>query len=514
LAEIPRTESENIDLDATLGVILQNAVKALGGSSGLIATWSKPERRFIPAVSLGLEQAAIAQLQPLLEEAAPDLAASKYSFNMLSDLQPGSELPLSNTGTLQDPIIALPLQIAGKWMGLIYVLRPANTDTFSKVDQPTLAAFAEQAAVAVQNARLAYALAQEKQRLDSIVENNAEGIISIDSECKLIGVNQAMERLTGYHRSELLGEECFRVLDLRDTLGNSICNTRCPLRASSEDGDAIERDGTIRTRDGQDIHVAMIYSLVHSPEGQPMNAVVNIRDVTRLHEMETMRETFLAMLGHELQTPLSIIKGYASTLARTDSKWSEEIVRQNAGVIEEESDRLSKIVDKLLLASRISAGALTLEKEAVKLASLARRVIRRMKALTSFHTFITNFKRDLPPVHADPALLEEVLINLVENATKYSPRGGKIKLSGHSDGHGITVTVADEGTGITKDEAEHLFQRFVRGEKNKHRGKGLGLGLYICKSIIEAHGGQIVVTSEKGKGSRFSFTLPLEERNT
>jgi PAS domain S-box-containing protein len=511
VVEIPKTESEHLDLETTLGVILQNAIKALGGSGGLIATWSKPERRFIPSATLGLEETALARLQPLLDEAVPDLAASKRSFNMLSELQPGSELPLSDMGIRHDPIIALPLQIAGKWMGLIYVLRPVTAASFSKVDQPILAAFAEQAAVAVQNARLAYALAQEKQRLDAILENSAEGILSIDADCRLIGVNQAMERLTGYSRSELLGKECFRVLDFQDINGNSICNTQCPLRAGSEQETTIERDGTIRTSEGRDIHVAMVCSIVRSPEGKPMNAVVNVRDITRLREIESLRETFLAMLGHELQTPLSIIKGYASTLARTGRKWSEAELRQNAGVIEEESDRLSKVVDRLLLASRISAGAMTLEKEPVELPSLVRRVMRRLRALTSIHAFRSRFEPNLPTVYADPTLLEEVLVNLIENAIKYSPSGGRIILSGKSDGQTVTVTVADEGIGMTPDEAERIFQRFVRGEKGKkRRAKGLGLGLYICKSIIEAHGGKISVTGRPGKGSRFSFTLPLE----
>jgi len=111
-------------------------------------------------------------------------------------------------------------------MGLIYVLHPVTAASFSKVDQSILAAFAKQAAVTVQNARLAYALAQEKQRLNSILENSAEGITSIDANCKLISVNQAMERLTGCARSELLERECYRVLDSRDASGSSICNTK------------------------------------------------------------------------------------------------------------------------------------------------------------------------------------------------------------------------------------------------------------------------------------------------
>jgi len=218
------------------------------------------------------------------------------------------------------------------------------------------------------------------------------------------------------------------------------------------------------------------------------------------------------MLGHELQTPLSIIKGYTSTLARSDSKWDLEALHNSLQAIEAESDRLSSIMNKLLLASRIAAGTPALTMEEVQLSSLIGKVVRRLQAMTTVHSFQIEFEPDFPPVYADPALMEEVLTNLIDNAIKYSPKGGKITISGRNVGKEVRVTVADEGIGIAKEDMERIFERFQRTDRSLVRKvKGIGLGLYICKSIIEAHEGRIEVATRVGNGSQFTFTLPLEQ---
>jgi PAS domain S-box-containing protein len=513
MVETPRTATEHVNLEATLELILKNAINALSGGAGLVATWSEAEHRFVVGASYGLDNKTLSQLQPILSEIVPDLAGSKESFNLLSELLPGSVLPLSEKGMRQDSIIALPLQIGGEWMGLIYVLRPIDVASFSKVDQPILAAFAEQAAIAVQNAKLAYLLAEEKWRVESILENTADGIMDIDSNRRIINFNRAMEKLTGYDREEVVGKECFRVLALRDWQNNNLCHKQCPMLASSEGSSSIfDQEGKIQTKDGHGIDVAMAYSIIRSPEGKPINAVVNMRDISRLREVEQLREVLLSMLGHELQTPLSIIKGYSSTLAREEGKWDKGILSQGLKVIEEESDRLSQVMNKLLLASRVSVGALALEKEPVQLSSLASKVVRRLQPLTDIHTFKVDFEHDFPSVVAEPDLMEQVLSNLVDNAVKYSPHGGIITVSGRREGKKVRVTVADEGIGIPMAKQEDIFKRFHKVDSSAtQKSQGVGLGLYICKSIIEAHGGSIGFTSKFRKGSQFSFTLPLEE---
>ena len=378
------------------------------------------------------------------------------------------------------------------------------------MDQPVLAAFAEQAAIAMQNARLAHLLAEEKQRTNSILEHNPNGIMSIDSQCRILGFNAAMEKLTGFSREEVIDRECFRVLYFRDWEGKNWCTDRCPLYIDDqEEGQVIERQGKIRTKNGRDIDVSINYALVRNPEGDPINAVANVRDISEMRQLESLRETFLAMLGHELQTPIAIIKGYASALS--ERKWDQDTLVNSLKIIEEESDNLSRVVNRLLLASRITSGSSPLNKELLDMESLAGKIIRRRQAANSGHTFELHFDADFPPVTADPQLIEEVLNNLVDNAIKYSPEGGKISISGEANSKEVRVSVSDEGIGISEEGMKHLFERFYREGREKGRSiKGLGLGLYICKTIIEAHGGSIEATSRVGEGSRFTFTLPLQ----
>jgi signal transduction histidine kinase len=272
----------------------------------------------------------------------------------------------------------------------------------------------------------------------------------------------------------------------------------------------LEKQGRINTKDGQDVDIAMVYSIISSSEGHPLSAIINVRDISRLKESEDLRTTFLSMIGHELQTPLSIIKGFASTLTRSDGKWNEKSIRDGLQVVEEECDHMNKLVERILLASRIEAGALTLRKDSVQLRSLAGKVVRRFQNVTSIHNFKITFAPKFPAVKVDPDLIEEVLSNLVDNAVKYSPEGGEVTISGTVSNNHVEVIVTDEGIGIPLRDLDYIFDRFHRVDTTSVlKIRGVGLGLYLCRYIVEAHGGSISATSELGKGSQLAFTLPL-----
>jgi PAS domain S-box-containing protein len=502
------------DLRATLSMILRNAIEALGGSAGVVATWDEEDHCFVTSDSQGLDDRALERLFPLLDEAIPDLAVSSRSFNALSAIL-GPPLPKSDQGLILDPIVALPLQVGRRSLGLIYVMRSRSAASFSGIDQSTLNAFARQAAIALDNAKLVHDLVDEKRKVESMLEGSAEGIMSIDARRRVVGFNAAMERMSGQPREQVLGLPCYQVLNFRDWGDRSICNsTRCPMMTRPDGGPSTcELQGKIQSADGQDIEVAMVYSVTRSrATGRAHGAVINVRDIKRLREVENLRSAFLSMLGHELQTPLSIIKGYTSTLARSDAKWNKKTLREGLQVIEEECDRLSKLVNRLLLASRIESRTVTLKKEPVQLSAMASKVVRRLESVTTIHKFEVDFASDFPEVYADPDRLEEVLTNLVDNAIKYSPKGGRIAVTGRVNGENVEVTVSDEGIGIPRRELGRVFERFRRGDNSQvQKVRGMGVGLYICKSIIESHGGKIEVASEAGKGSEFTFALPLNK---
>ena len=500
--------AEETDFHAKLMPILSSTVATLGGSAGIVALWTERERRFVEGASYGLNSRGVDRLRPLLKEAIPDLATSKQSFDRLSQLAPDLRVPATTTDHVQDPIIALPLQIAGKMIGLIYVLRPHLAESFSSSDQRVLSAFADQVAISLQNARLASQLAEEQYKIESILESSADGIMTIDPDRRILSFNASMEKLTGWKKEAAVGSYCFKVLKLRDSQGADLCQIKCPITGGAEG--FFNLDGIITTKDGQNVDVGMNYSMAYSPNGAPLTTVVNVRDITRLRQIEGMRSALLASVSHELQTPISIIKAYASTLTRSDAQWSQQTVRDKLQAIEEESDRLSELVTKIFYTSRLEAGSLSLNKLQMDLPKEAHKVAKRLGEQTEIHRGEVDFPPEFPSVLADPEKIGEVFTNLVENAIKFSPQGGTITIKGEPSGNEASVTVADEGIGIPLRDNERVFERFYRVEFSSARPtQGTGLGLYICKSLVEAHGGRIWVESELGKGSRFTYTLPM-----
>ena len=236
-----------------------------------------------------------------------------------------------------------------------------------------------------------------------------------------------------------------------------------------------------------------------------------MRDVTEQKIEAEMQNTFISVISHELKTPVSIIKGYAETLAREDASWDKETLRDGLQVIGEEADRLAKQIGGLLEVSRLQAGGLRMELTEWALPPLAAQVVERFAGQAGARfQFELRFPDDFPAVFADHERTRQVLENLVSNAVKYSPEGGAIRVSGRVSGDHAIVSVSDQGIGIPPDEQRKLFRRFYRVDNRLSREtQGAGLGLFLARAIVEAQGGRIWVDSQPGRGSRFSFTIPL-----
>jgi PAS domain S-box-containing protein len=340
-----------------------------------------------------------------------------------------------------------------------------------------------------------------------VLSASADGLMGIDAGGRIRIFNRALQELTGISQEDAIGRRYSDVIGIKDSSGTRLCESACPVEEGQSG--AFDVEGELTTADGRKVAVDLNFAISCDDAGKLKMAVVNVRDASKLHQIDHIRSVLLASISHELQTPISIIKAYASTLARADAKWSEETVREKLKAIEEESDRLSALVSRFLYTSRLEAGAVSLNLMLVDLAQEAQRVARRLAEVDETHEILASFPPDFPPVTGDPERLDTVLTNLIENALKFSPRGGTVTVEASMSDDEVYVTVGDQGIGISQHDQEHVFERFYRStDPPASFPPGTGLGLYICRTLVQAHGGHIWVESDPDQGSRFTFSLP------
>jgi two-component system sensor histidine kinase KdpD len=231
-----------------------------------------------------------------------------------------------------------------------------------------------------------------------------------------------------------------------------------------------------------------------------------------LQRTDALRAALLSSISHDLRTPLSSIKASATSLLQEDVQWDEEARRSFALAIEREADRLNRLVGNLLDMSRIEGGALKPEKEWYPIDELILDVLDRMRSLLQDREVRTVLPENLPPVQLDYLQMDQVLTNLIENAVRYTPPGSPLEICVEAvDGY-MMISIADYGPGIPASDEERIFDKFYRvlGTRRKGIG-GSGLGLAVCRGLVEAHGGRIWVENRAGGGALFRFTLPLTE---
>jgi PAS domain S-box-containing protein len=505
LLQISRAMTARLDLPSLLRQILTSAAEIVGAEAGLIALRRGQTDTLAIQASYGIPVALLPRFTPLLTDFP--VRAEDYGP---SDLQARMKLVIRAIRLPLHQVIALPLTFEDRLLGLIYLFR-GGTIAFSANDESVLSSFADQAAIAVRNAQLYQQVSAEKQQLDAIIEHGADGVMIVDPELRILVFNRALSQMTGWPADQALGKPCYQVLALEGVSGRDLCGVE-PGSAVFEDGEPWVAEGELCRPAGSRLAVRVTYSPLHDEEGRLSHVLANVVDITRFREAEEMKSTFISVVSHELKTPVSLIKGYANTLAREDANWDGATVREGLQIISEESDRLNNLINNLLDASRIQAGGFNLERADVSLPRLASRVIETFRPQTQTHRFILDFAQDFPLISGDEERLRQVFNNLVSNAIKYAPEGGEIRIGGWSDGEQVTVYVADQGIGIPAEEQDRLFQRFYRVDSSlRRKTQGAGLGLYLCRSVVEAHGGRIWLRSEPGKGTTVFFALPVGE---
>ncbi|MEM7030252.1 MAG: ATP-binding protein [Chloroflexota bacterium] len=501
LLRISQAMSAKLDLDVLLKLILESAVDLIMGKAGLIVL-RQENGELLPRASFGLPAEAVSLFDPLWRDISPD------DSSVPSDITLRLVIASRATGMPLRQVVSLPLAVEGENQGFIYIFRARGSESFTANDQQVLSTFATQAAIAVHNANLYRRVTAEQTRLHAIIENSGDGIMIINPFRIIRTWNKALVQLTGITAEEAVGRPCYDILNLKTRDGASICHTQCPILHPPENGQ-LYIEGFHQRSDGVKIAFADNYSQQTNNNHQAYQYIANIRDVTKLREADDLKQTLLAVISHELKTPVSIIKGYAGTLAREDANWDKATLAEGLGVIEEEADKLNALITNFLDASRLQAGVLQLHMSELYIPEIAQQAIDTLQATTDKHKFVIEFPTDYPTISGDHDRMSQVLTNLISNAIKYSPDGGLIQIGGDILSETIRLYVADDGIGIPEAEHERIFERFHRVDNSLARKTpGTGLGLFLVRSVIEAHGGTVRVESRPGSGSCFWIELP------
>lgn len=390
-------------------------------------------------------------------------------------------------------------------IGVLHVFNKRYGNIFIEEDINLLQRLSRQASAVIQNVLLYREVVEEKEELRHIIESVYAGLVMVSNDGRIMQMNASAREIFDVKSPEILGRPYFEVIEsskVKSIIARSIENNE-----EIAEEVALSMDGS---NEEERIYQAQT-ALVKGEDQEPIGAVAIFNDITEIRSVERMKTAFVSTVSHELRTPLTSIKGFISTLL-SDAEGYYDLATQREfyQIIDTECDRLTRLISDLLNVSRIEAGrALDLNPKPLQLTPLIEKVISVQKSYTDKHTFNIEMDEDLPTVIADEDKVDQMLTNLINNAIKYSPRGGEITVAGHKDGTGITISITDQGMGIPKDHLPKIFDRFHRVDNRDTREVGgTGIGLYLVKHLVEAHGGKLSVESEVDKGSTFAFTLP------
>lgn len=350
---------------------------------------------------------------------------------------------------------------------------------------------------------------REQEKTRAVIESVADGVYVIDNNRRVVLWNHGAVRITGYPEKEMIGRVCCEKPSGGDEPEE--CPPICDIAARIDEGaSGVNYEVLSRHRQGQKIWLNVSAALIRDPDGSIVGIVHVFRDVSEHKQVDRMRSEFVATVSHELRTPLTSILGFSKTLLRQDVDFSPESRQSFLMEIVREGERLARLIEDVLSVSRIEAGSLQLDLKPTDPLPTVQQVVRHMSQLTGIHALIVDVPDNLPRVMVDADRLYQVLLNLVVNAVKYSPEGGRIGIAASREEDMVRFLVSDQGVGISEEHLPHIFDRFYRAiVKGMASVTGTGLGLYVSRSLVEEMGGRIWVESEPGEGSRFFFELPV-----
>jgi hypothetical protein len=341
---------------------------------------------------------------------------------------------------------------------------------------------------------------------EAYLEALPDAVVVVGADGRVAYANAAAERLAAAGRDELAGRPLDDAVPLRDGAGNPWWTCSEKLRRLPGVRGVPARELALDTGDGPPTPVDLTATFARDGDGRVVQAICVLRDASARHRVDTQRGELISTLSHELRSPLTSVKGFTSTLLHRWDRFSDDQKQEMLATVNMDADRVTRLIRELLDVSRIDAGRLELRRQEFDLAAMAEGITGRFELQHDGHTFQVTFPDGFPRVYADPDKVEQVLTNLVENAVKYSD-GGTVTVTGSATDDAVEVAVADQGVGIPQDQLPLIFTKFYQ-RVGQSAPSGTGLGLFIARGLVEAHGGRIWADSAPGRGTELRFRLP------
>jgi len=502
----------SLDLDTVVREAAASARALTGARYGLIATFDE---------SGAIEEFIASGVSPEERRHFEEWPHGHQLFEHLRE-QPGvlrlADLPAyirslghSEQFTLSKTLLATPLRHGGVPVGHFFLGEKTNGEEFTDEDEEVLVLLAGQATTGIANARAHRDEQRARAGLEALFETSPVGVTLIDAGTgRPVSCNREARRIIGGLKNpdasldQLLEVITFRRSDGREIRFDEFRNAE---RVRAEE---IE----ISLPDGRSTTTLLNATPIRSSDGALESVVVTMQDLAPLEDLERLRAEFLGVVGHELRVPLSSIKGSATTALGTDPELDPTEMREFLRIIDEQADHMRGLIGDLLDVGRIDAGTLSVSPEPVEVSALVERARNTFLSGSGRHSVLVDLPPDLPRAMADRLRIVQVLNNLLSNAARHAPESTPIRISAVREGVDVAISVVDEGRGVAPERLPHLFRKhcgFGGAERNAALG-GAGVGLAICKGLVEAHGGRIRAASGGvGQGTEITLTLPAAE---
>ena len=342
-----------------------------------------------------------------------------------------------------------------------------------------------------------------------LLDQLPDGVLQLDRDHRVQTANRSICQLTGFTKEQLVGRSVLETLSPCGRDGKPLWTDGWHASASLRSVRGVpEQQVKLKQADGGDVQALVTARYLRDDDGQVEGALLVLRAASRRAHQAAAGIEIVSTVSHELRSPLTSVKGYTSLLLNRWGRLPDEQRRIMMEQINHDADRVTRLITELLDITRLESGRLFLRRQMVSLPDVTRRVVEKVAIEYPDLEVSIEFDEGFPDVYADPDKIEQVLTNLVENACKYASRKG-IEVRGRRDDpdpNFVSVAVADKGEGIPRDDLSRVFTKFFR--RSEGRPTGSGLGLWISRGLVEAHGGRLIATSNAGEGSVFRFTLP------